>query len=739
MMKKTLKHSALLAWAVVLPVQAPAEDMPIVVRLGEVVVEADKLVIPTRQPSETVYTGSEITKKGVELQGARASTSVSAVLDLLPGISFEGVDNNGLAAESGGLRIRGVKGALGALTIEGVPNYGGNPIGPRDYLYDMENMRAVSIYKGAAPGDIGAGVGSRGGAVELKPDWPHPEMGLQVKQSIGADSYSRTFLRFDSGEIGEAKTAFSGSFSQAEADKWRGPGAIGPRKNANLTFSQSMGQRFNVAVWYNHNDFKQALYRPLTQAEIADLGANYDHDYASSLTGVAARDISYYAYNRGEYLNDDILALLTLRVNDSLRFSLKPYYNDEDTEIYQGASSGGGRVQQRVRDIERTGVIGEMTLETHGFITTLGHHYESVGMDVYTRNYAIIDGGLAYRGYGVFASGGKGEVNSPFVKVASSSGPFDWQAGLKYFNFRDGAAKGYVTGPGPDYALVAASDLDRDQTTYDVWLPTAGVSWQPSDQVRLYANYGRNFIRPYAYMPLVNLYNSNRAAFQARNMDLQDLFNGYDIEKSDTLDLGFRYDGGWFEFAPTVFYSKHKDLGVTVYDPLVHLNYRQNMARATGHGVEMELTFYPAQNLTVSITPSYTSLTYDDDLVFAGSTIDCEGNQVVDTPQWQVKSFLIYHPGNFEIIPMFRYMGKRYSDLEHKGKVGSHFIADLQMSYTPTNLFGARQAKLALDVNNLFDKEYISVIDAWDDTRDGSASFYPGAPLSAMLSLSVQF
>src|SRR6056297_1921304 len=72
-----------------------------------------KLIIPTRQASETVYTGSEITQDGIRLQGERASTSVHEALNLLPGVNLTSSDGYGLAAEQNDLRIRGVPGRLG--------------------------------------------------------------------------------------------------------------------------------------------------------------------------------------------------------------------------------------------------------------------------------------------------------------------------------------------------------------------------------------------------------------------------------------------------------------------------------------------------------------------------------------------------------------------------------------------------------------------------------------------------
>ena len=77
--------------------EGPAENVQV---LEEMVVTGDKLVTPTKQTNETVYTGSEITRKGLDAQGNKATTSVYEAINVLPGVSVEGVDPFGLAART---------------------------------------------------------------------------------------------------------------------------------------------------------------------------------------------------------------------------------------------------------------------------------------------------------------------------------------------------------------------------------------------------------------------------------------------------------------------------------------------------------------------------------------------------------------------------------------------------------------------------------------------------------------
>ena len=524
------------------------------VKLPELLVTEDRIITPTRQIDETVSTGSEISNKGIELQGPKAETSVNEAINLLPGLNTESADGRGLGGEQSTMRSRGVKGMLGALTVEGVPNYGGNPIGPRDYLYDLENINTIAVYKGAVPADIGTGVGSRGGAIELRPDWPHEKFGAQLSQSAGTDNYYRTFLRLDSGKLPTIYTRLSGSYSYTQADKWRGPGELGPRHNFNLSLEQPITSKADIKLWYNYNSIKQDLYRALSFTETQNLDANYYKDYNANRSGTggtgAGSDINYYKYNHGDFINRDFLSLITITPTEKLRLTLKPYYSVEDTEILQGVTTSGGQIQKRTRDIERGGFIAETSYGDKQLKGILGYHFEEGTMNIYSQNYAIIASGLSYRGYGVFASSGTGYINSPYAKLTGSFGKLDWQAGVKYFNYDESASQGYTTGPAPNYALVRATDLDRQARTYDIWLPTAGVSYTINDNLQAYSSYGRNFIRPYSYMPLVSTYNTNRATFQAQHVTLNDLFNGYTLEESDNIDLGLRYKGELFEIAP---------------------------------------------------------------------------------------------------------------------------------------------------------------------------------------------
>ncbi len=715
--------------------------------MPDIVVEGQKIIVPTKQSDETVYTGTEITREGMDIAGEKGKASVYEVVSVVPGVVFEGVDPNNLASEQSSIRVRGVKGYLGAMTVEGVPNYGGNPMGPRNYIYDLDNFESISIYKGAIPSDLGSGVGNRAGAIELKPLWATKDFGVKFSQSLGSFDYKRTFFRLDSGEKGPLTTRISLAYSFSEADKWKGPGDIGPRNNFNFTLVQPLGEKLEIKFWANYNYIENYKYKSLTYDQAENLDKYYRLDFNESFTGNPSEDYLYYKYNWEKHENKDYLSVLTLQATDYLKFIFKPYLSQEDARIKTGYSKLQGKpgVQQRNRDIERKGIISEAEVEFKNIIASLGYHYEVADMDITAENYWInSDGSLTYRGYGIFSTTGDTYVHSPYLKVAGNGDKLNWQAGVKYFRFEDSASKGYVTQySGGVPTLVRAPDLDRKARTYDIWLPTAGVSYKFSDNWESSVSYGKNFIRPYAYMPLISLYNRLRTQFQAAGITLNDLFDGYDIEESDNFDFGIKYHNSYLEINPTLFFSRHKKLLTKISDSRVldsgkPVTYYQNIGKAKGYGLELPMNFFLSDKFTFYLNPTYNSLTYDRDIEYQGQTYDTKGKQIVDVPKWTVVSGIIFKHQGWEISPQMRYIGKRYGDIEHKEDIPSYEVFDFKASYTKKNIGAFKEFKVFLELNNLFDRHYVSSISAWDDTVSG-ASYYVGAPFSLKAGLSFKF
>lgn len=728
---------ALALWLALIPTaQALGEDTareqgkPL--HMEEMVVKEERIVTPTMQTGDTVNTGLEVTREGMDMQGAKAETSVYNSLNVISGVNVEGPDPYALSPEQNTIRTRGVRGYLGAMSVEGVPNWGGNPIGPREYLYDTENFRSVAIYKGVVPADIGTGVGARGGAIELRPLWPKEEAGATLSQGFGSNAYSRSFVRLDSGSLGQIGTRLSGSYSYTHADKWKGPGEIGPRNNGNVMLAQPVWNDDELKIFFNANNISSYKYRALSYSQVSHLDDNYRTDFNSERTGVAATDQYYYGNNKGEYVNNDLFAVIPVTVSKDLSFTFKPYYANENTTLYNGVPAGGGRVQRNDRDIERFGNIAEMRTDLGFAETTLGYLVESSSMKITTRNYTT---NMVFQSYGIYTkSSENAQLHTPYVKIAGALDRFKWQAGLKYFSYSDPSAEGYTWAAG---TLVHDPTLDRSAKTYEAFLPSAGVSYDFTDSAQGFASYGRSQIRPYSYVPLINIFTQNRAAFNAAGVSLNDLFNGYDMETTDMVEAGVRLTYDWAEITPSVYYTKSDNLLVTVYDPRVNLNYQQNVGKATGYGFELDTNFHLGEHVSLFFNPSYNILTYDDDLNYAGAVTDCKGRQVADTPTIMAKTGVILSYGGFEAVPTVRYVGGRYGDAKHQEKIPGYTLLDLRLGYTVKDFAYTKALRFSLELSNLLDRKYVSSINASDDSAGGLNSYLTGAPFTAMFSMAL--
>jgi len=526
--------------------------------LGTITVQ-DQLILPTRQAGDSLYTGSSVTRKGMELLGTPAETSIYNALSILPGTNVESFDPYGLSYSY--TRVRGLKEMFIGMTVEGIPNYGIMPIGAREQIVDTQNLKSISLYKGASPADLGTGSGNRGGAIELQLRRPEDKIGAEISQSFGSDDFMRTFLRVDSGRL-PTKTKFFASYSYSKADKWKGEGELGPRDHVTLGLSQEFGDKVNCDIFFNFNEIERHSFQSLDYDEARDIDDYYDKSFIPELTYDKIMNKDYYDYNREKHINRDFMAIIDVAVSENTNLSLKPYYSSEDAttkgkaQFMMGTTEIPGIVD-KIKDLERYGIIPELSLDFSAYTVTAGYWFESHNLEKYMKKYfTTANDGLDYKGYGYYAKNdGNGEIHSPYAKISGKLDKFKFQAGLKYFYYEEPASTGYkpdLSAEDPDISLKAVD--------YDEFLPTAGIGWEFNKNSEMYLNYGRNYMRPYAYVPVTTNYAKNRSFFKIANMTLQDIMDKWEMETSDNFDISFRYHRKNFSIAPVAFYSKHHDL-----------------------------------------------------------------------------------------------------------------------------------------------------------------------------------
>lgn len=709
--------------------------------LGEIVIKGE-ITTPIKRTSDAIYTGSALTEKGIKLMGSSAKSSVYNAIDLIPGVSVESGDAYGLSDKS--VRIRGIQDNFSGMTIDGFPNYGIMPIGARDDIYDMENMQQLAIYKGATPADLGTATGSKGGAIELQYKRPNDEFGVHINQSVGTDNYMRTFARVDLGKL-KSNTGIFASGSYTQADKWKGTGLLGPRKNFTMGISQAITKNMDIEIFTNYNQIERHNFKPLTYEQTQDLNNTYNLDYNADLTGVPQDDMNYYDYNGGSFINKDILSTLSYRLSNDQKMSLKYYISSEDADYNEGVKKGPSCfVFNRLRDINRMGFIPEYSGNYKKIKYTTGYWFESTKNSANVYNSVLTNDGIKAVGYSYFTvSDGNGQIHSPYAKVSYSTDKLNFQAGLKYFYYMDPESERYTSVTPTELSETPNANLHTDKMEHQALLPTAGIGYNFSDKINLYFNYGKNYMRPYMYSPIISLYVKNQNTFTNNGMTLQDIFDQWHMETSDNFDLGVRYKTSKIHISPSLFYAKHHNVLASAYDSKVNLDYYQNVGELTAYGADMECYIFPFEKLMLFVNPTYVSMSYDENLIRKTSdsydAIDIEGNQSPATPKFSLKTGVLYSIKNIDISAKVKYIGERFGDATNLEKIDAYTLVDASIKYNKKNLWKTKELSIGLEFKNILNEKYIGRIDVSDDSVQGSAMYYSGVPFTAVGCLNLKF
>jgi len=269
------------------------------------------------------------------------------------------------------------------------------------------------------------------------------------------------------------------------------------------------------------------------------------------------------------------------------------------------------------------------------------------------------------------------------------------------------------------------------------------MGYKFSKAFEIYANYGRNYMRPYQYVPAVSLYLDKKTAFNNAGMNLQSIFDTWKMETSENFDFGMRYTTNLLKLLPTVYYSKQQNTLANIYDPVVGVNYYRNLGNLTSYGAELEAYAYPLQNFTLFIHPSYTSMSYDKGIVRLEANdvqdIEIGGNQTPATPVWIVKSGGIYTHKFFGATVCVNYTGERFGDATNTEKIPAFTLVNLSLQFKKRKILLTKEATIRLEVKNLFNKRYIGMITVWDDSAGGNATYYAGFPRTIVASAKLTF
>jgi iron complex outermembrane recepter protein len=699
--------------------------------LGPIIVIGYQGQTPTSQDINPLKEKNVIKSNGIKIYGDKAKTSIYKTLDIEPGFIVESQDPYGLGKTSA--RSRGVDNNFMAISLEGVPNYSIRPIGPRQGIYDLENIETIEHYNGALNPNSGSGVGSKAGLINLIFKRPLDNTQGELSLNLGEDDFYKLFLRADTGKIGEYSKAFI-SVSQANANKWKGTGDLGEKQNLAIGLTTG-NDSFPLEIFYSHNEQKQYDFMGLSYEEIQNLNANYSKDYQTN--DPIASD--YYDYWKTDSKYDDLQ--LSLKKDflgaDSLIKIYGSKYNEQSDE-----GNGAGKV-----DAQRIGLQFDLQYNFNHFNMETGLWMERSWLEKYVRKVSTTQTREHQGWKWLNKNHGATDIISPYISANKNFDKLKLEAGLRYLYYKEAANDTYLgNNLESDYDNAIAKGTiapggEVGAMKYHLLLPTLGARYEIDESIDIFAKWGKGYQRPYRYSFAAQYAadkNGLRDKLLAQGKTLESIMESWDMETSDLIDIGIRkyFDQGEITFS--LFYNMHNDLLSSAYDPEIDIDYLQNIGEAVIYGAQIQSSIEPIQNLWFFINPALTYSKVKSNINYSSTQYDLQGNEVPETPRFTLKAGTTYKIDNHLLSLNGRYVGERYADIENKEKIDDYATFDFSYQYTFRKLDFVKDLSFQLSLLNLFNEKYISSIGSADILED-TTSFYLGSPRSFAFNMKVVF
>lgn len=687
----------------------------------------------------------------IERTAVGGSNPMRAV-SLLPGVDSPAIDPFGMANIPGsnkGLRIRGELNMHGNTigTVEGVPTMGVDPGPGYQFLIDNENLASVTVYQGPiAPGRLAFFTTS--GVVDSLLRWPEQRPGFEVSQSFGEYGFLRSAMRADSGILGDNSVRLFASASWTDADRWRGTGkAPGGRNGEAFGLVAEPLSGLTTKLFFSYSDMRQETYRGLTYAQISDLEANRFLDFNTTSSASAAQAILYQGYNRQDFTDWMVLGELRYQVSDSTVLIVKPYYFHENGAYLDGMPNG--KVRNWLIDHDAYGLTAEAAAELFGGQFTLGYWWSSLeppgpptAWKIYNPN---ADGSMSFAMWAILSkTTGRHVFNSTYASAARDFGPLRIELGARYiWESIPGITQYNAAGVGDvsyEAALAASSGAvaSRSVTGYtkEAFLPYGVVSAKLAPDLTVKLSAGRNYGAPgFEVWPV---FQANAAAFLAKGIVADDLWQTIRPETSIVTDLSFRWDfassygTGYLE--PVFYYANYQNKSVS-YDSGAGIAYNRNVGMTHAHGVQVSAHYAPVEAIEMFVSLAYARNRFSADLPTLGTAtastvaaVAVKDKSVPDAPEWAGALGAVLQMGDFSFSPVVHYVGSRYGDSLNTQLVPDYVVFDINATYSFAVTYG--QIDLSLSVDNLFDRNYVGFINSgyYQASSASGGIYFPGAP-----------
>jgi iron complex outermembrane receptor protein len=737
-------------------------------------------------------TRSTVSINSNEIQKILPGVNPLKALATLPGVSFQTADPWGNNEQNLSLFVHGFNAQQLGYTMDGVPlgdqQYGNyNGLSPQRAL-TSENVRRVVLSTGA--GDLGtASTSNLGGAIETYSSDPLAQFNVNLQQTVGSHNTSRTFMRVDTGDLGNGNSAYISALRH-EAKAWDFEGRQNNNQvNGKFIHHAEAGKLTAFADWsdktepnedsilhrsdinspytrpFLYPDFNAALsYLNAAGAPPAAAGPNFQNYYSDAQRTDKLAYLKYDAYlsndatwsNQIYFHHNDGVGVVAGPINQAgLPALFNVYFPGQNLKQLFGNSGYATRTTEYT--INRDGFISTLQWDLGNHAIKTGVWFEHNRSQAYRRWYAL-------------------DVNnpsSPYTRPADLATALITQYGssidnkVVQFHLQDEwklrpdlalqagfkSSLQFAEGTFPVQQLPAAigsgsTGLPVGQIDTKKWfLPQVGARWDinKNDQVfanvqknmRQFVTYGGGGLSPWSL--------ATQAAF--------DLFKATaKPETSVTYELGLR-DTRQLDLGPlTAFEGQVNLYRVDFSDRLLAISSNPiitsfvggttllaNVGSVKTDGVDLAGTLRFGRNFSFYDAVSYNRSTYQDNYTSGTSVVPTAGKSVPGSPEWMNKFVATANIGDVEVRLSGDYVGRRYATYTNDLSIPSYFLTGLNVSgKLPVPPGFLKDVHWNLAITNLLNRQGILQPNG-SYVASGSYAAYSIPPRQGFLTLKANF
>ncbi len=747
-------------------------------------------------------TRSSVVLSGVEAQKLLPGISPLKAIETLPGVLYETADPWGNNEQNEALIVHGFTTQQLGYTMDGVPlgdqQYGNyNGLSPSRAL-TSENVGQVTLQSGA--GSLGvASTSNLGGAIETVSIDPTSDFGVDARETLGSYDTTRTFVRVNTGDLGDQTTAYV-SYLHQDARAWDFDGhQRGDQVNLKIVHDGSHGRltlygdwQYKVepnedAVAFGNQQTATSTYFPYTRPFLyPNLVAGLAYLNAAGAPPAAfGNNFSNY-FSAAQRMDALTYAQYDWSIDDDLTWSNQVYYHHD---------TGRGIV---AGPVNQAGLPGLFAIYFPG--QNLVSVFGGTGYEVRTTEYRInregerstldwqigdhqIEAGIWYE----HNNSSTARRWYPFSAGNDDLTPYDVPrhfAFTQYYNtmatddvqlhlqdawrvlpelLLQAGIKSSLQTAGNNL-LVQQKNLPTTNPpvlyptgsiTSDNWfLPEVGATWDVSKTEQLFFNIQKNLRQFIPYGAGSNFYGASpwslgsQAAFDTFKKTAHP-------ETSWTYEVGIRTQRdvhlGWITAISGQANYYHVDfsnrlLNVAAYNFInPNPSVLVNVGSVTTNGVDIAGTFFFGDHFQFYDGISYNKSTYDQNYNTASGTngttlvvVPTAGKQVPLVPDWLNKFVFSTNYGPFEAQFNGDFVGRRYATYLNDLSVKSSFVMGFETSYSfELPQYDLNSLKASVNVTNIGNTRSVST--AVVTSASGGYQAYPIAPPMVFVTIGAQY